>query len=394
MVRACPLLSLLAVLLVSFCHAALAAAGDEVRSELSLASYTVGITYDAALSDEDPVNRAVAVPAGDRRGRVRVARLDLSGQMKIGDITIGSASPPPQSFDIWLEAVNGEWQLSLARTTDPITEVARVILPRRTSSSSPRFVASLLPVGGTRGRLMIRWGRSEGATDFTVLAAPRNVQQAVAAAERAGQPAAGRQGQQGVGRGRLTNRAHDADNSVAGRARILAQRNESAVVFPGNHRVSATFQRSAAPGEASAAGRGRGLSVDGPDYARLASTPDNAVVTHTQGPVPRLVTEAPLRFGTTTIPTGNLGKEFPGSYGLWLKRSGTSWRLVFNNEPDVWGTQHNARSDASEIALQHSEGPDAARPFAVAFAPTGPDRGRLLIMWGPHEWSADFTVGN
>jgi hypothetical protein len=181
---------------------------------------------------------------------------------------------------------------------------------------------------------------------------------------------------------------------VAGRARILSQRNESAVVFPENRRVSATFQRSGAQGEAAAAGRGRGLSVDGPDFARLASTPDNAVVTHTQGPVPRLVTETPLRFGATTIPTGNLGKEFPGSYGLWLKRSGASWRLVFNNEPDVWGTQHNPKTDAAEIPVQHSEGPEAARPFAVAFVPTGADRGRLLIMWGPHEWTADFTVGN
>jgi hypothetical protein len=358
-------------------------------------SYTIGLVYDAALNENDAANRAVAAPAGDAQSRVRVATLDTNGQLKFGDVSVGSAIPPPQSFEVWLEAVNGEWQLRLARTTDPTSEIVRVVLPRRTSSPSPRFVASLMPVGGTRGRLVIRWGRSEATTDFTVKGSPRNVQQAVAAAERAGQPSAGRQGRAGAAAGppRLTNLAHDADNSAAGRARILAQRNESAIVFPENRRVSATFQRSFGQGDANAAGRGRGLSVDGPDFARLASTPDNAVVTHTQGPVPRLVIETSLRFGATTIPTGNLGKEFPGSYGLWLKRTGTSWRLVFNNEPDVWGTQHNAKTDTAEIALQHSEGPDAARPFAVVFAPTGTDRGRLLIMWGPHEWSADFTVG-
>jgi hypothetical protein len=403
------------------------AAAGQVRTEMSLTGVTVGITYEAALGEDDAANRAVATPANDR-ARVRVGRLDSTGQVKVGDVTLGGvgagaraaqpaepqATPQtpapqagPQTYDVWLEAASGGWALSFARVTDPATEVGRVPLTRQPSSAAPRFIASLVPVGGTKGRLIVRWGRSEGSSDVTVSAAGgRGLLQAAAAAQRSGQAARGRQGQPAgtPAPPRLTNRAHDADNSAGGRRLILSQRNESALVFPENRRVSVTFQRSAAPGEpaaasapvgagAAAAARGRGLGVDGPDFARLASTPDKAVVTHTQGPVPRLVIDAPLRFGATTIPIGNLGKDFPGSYGLWLKRAGTAWRLVFNNEPDVWGTQHNAKTDAAEIPLQHTEGGDATRPFAVAFVPTGADRGRLIIMWGPHDWSADFTIG-
>jgi hypothetical protein len=66
--------------------------------------------------------------------------------------------------------------------------------------------------------------------------------------------------------------------------------------------------------------------------------------------------------------------------------------LVFNNEPDAWGSQHDPKFDAAEIELSHSEGHAAARPFAVAIVPNGPDHGRLLIVWGPHEWTADFVA--
>jgi ectoine hydroxylase-related dioxygenase (phytanoyl-CoA dioxygenase family) len=67
---------------------------------------------------------------------------------------------------------------------------------------------------------------------------------------------------------------------------------------------------------------------------------------------------------------------------------------VFNDEPDVWGTQHNPKADRVEIPLQHTEGHDATRPFAVAVVPSSVDRGRLLVIWGSHEWTADFVIGS
>jgi len=42
--------------------------------------------------------------------------------------------------------------------------------------------------------------------------------------------------------------------------------------------------------------------------------------------------------------------------------------------------------------LSYSDGHAAARPFAVAIVPLGATRGRLVILWGPHEWTADFVA--
>ena len=112
----------------------------------------------------------------------------------------------------------------------------------------------------------------------------------------------------------------------------------------------------------------------------------------TEASVPRLRIERPLQFGATQVAVSNQVPNSPGSYGLWLKRAGGGWRLVFNHEPDAWGSQHDPKFDAAEIALQHSEGHAPSRPFAIGLEPTGAERGRLLIIWGPHEWSADFNV--
>ena len=77
---------------------------------------------------------------------------------------------------------------------------------------------------------------------------------------------------------------------------------------------------------------------------------------------------------------------------MWLKKVGAGWRLVFNSEPDAWGSQHDPKFDAAEIELSHSDGHAAARPFAVAIVPSGAARGRLVIIWGAHEWTADFVA--
>lgn len=397
-------------------------AAEPVRSELSLASYTVGFTYDASLSADDPAHRAV-LTGGGAPGRVRLGQLETDTVLRLGDTTIGRPIARFTSFDAWLEAAAGGWQLVLAETAAPEKEAARVSLTRQTSPDSPRLVAALVPVTGMRGRLVLRWGAYEAGADFVIAAAPRTFQQAGLAAERASQAGAGQAAQAPApttGSGpRLVNRAHDADNSAAGRARILAQRGESAFVLPDKRRLSVTFPRSFARGEppapaasaragqpaaaatgggqpvvAAAPARGRGLSVDGPDFARLPSTAEGDIVTLTQGAVPRLVIEAPLRFGSTVVPVANQVPGFPGAYGLWLRRVGNGWRLVFNDEPDVWGTQHNPKTDRIEIPLQRTGGHDATRPFAVAVLPSGVDRGRLLVIWGPHEWTADFVIGS
>ena len=135
------------------------------------------------------------------------------------------------------------------------------------------------------------------------------------------------------------------------------------------------------------------LGTDGVDFGALESIGDGDLVQLTQGAVIRLRSEVPLRFGDTLIPIGNLAPDFPGSYGLWLRASGPGWTLVFNNEPDSWGTQHDPAFDAAEIDVAHTHGgPWEARPLAVSLLPVDADEGRLVIHWGRHVWTADFTI--
>jgi hypothetical protein len=165
--------------------------------------------------------------------------------------------------------------------------------------------------------------------------------------------------------------------------------------LPSGHQLGVSFQRSFAAGERSATGappRTRGLAVDGPDFARVATTRPGEIVMLTEAAVPRLRIERPLRFGAAEVGVGNQVPGFPGSYGVWLKRTTTGWRIAFNHEPDAWGSQHDPKFDAAEVDVQHSSQHTSSRPFAVALAPTGHDRGRLIVIWGPHEWTADFVV--
>ena len=95
------------------------------------------------------------------------------------------------------------------------------------------------------------------------------------------------------------------------------------------------------------------------------------------------------------MPTDNLAPDFPGAYGLWLKKAGTDWRLVFNNEPDSWGTQHDPAFDAADIALSHVQRGTSDKdeqPLAVYLAPRDNGQIGLVIHWGEHVWTADFSV--
>jgi hypothetical protein len=363
----------------------MAAPDGPLRSELSLGGYTIAIAYAPALNANDPAHRdLMSAGRASSAARVRVAQLDTNGSLRIGDAAIGKRDPAGTRYDVWLQGTSSGWQLELvnaAEATAGTSSVASQIpLERQTASASPQFVAALAPDAGTAARLVLRWGSYEAAADIVLIDPPQVRRTAETTPPNT-----------------TVNRTHDEDTSALSRVRLLAQRNETALVLPKGQRLSVTFQRTFAKGERGADGggvRSRGLPADGPDFARLASTADGAVVMLTQSAVPRLAIDAPLRFGKTLIPTGNLVPGFPGSYGLWLKRAASGWRLVFNNEPDAWGSQHDPKFDAAEIELKHSEGHAAARPFAVGVIPTAPDRGRLLILWGPHEWTADFTVGS
>jgi hypothetical protein len=177
---------------------------------------------------------------------------------------------------------------------------------------------------------------------------------------------------------------------------MLSQLNEAAVVDASGARASVTFARTFPKGTASqsAAGttRREGLVVEGPDFTKLMSTRDGAVVELTQAPALRLSIDKAVRTGNVVLRPGNQTPGFPGAYSIWLKRAGDGWRLVFNQEPDVWGSQRDPKSDVGEVDLAYTKGGEPSRPLGVAIVPTAADRWRLVLAWGPHEWAADFAA--
>lgn len=342
---------------------ALPPADGLVRTEVSLAAHTVTVAFAPALKATDLTK--LPVPVG---------HLVTTGTLRIGSVTIGKLDRAGIRYDLALEEAGSGWQLL---ATDAAKAVAQIPLSHRASSvDSPNLVVALVPENMHAARLILRWGEHEATADVHFTDPLRPVR-----------PPASRV---------LTNRAHDADMSALYRANLLNLGNETAFVLAKGQRLSIFFQRTYAKGEEPPSFGGsapKGLPFDGRDFAGLAKTPDGAVVVLSNGIIPRLKTQVPLRFGKTLIAADNQAPGFPGMYGIWLKRVGSGWRLVVTDQPDVWGTQHDAKFDLAEIDVTHTEGHLASRPFAVGLEPTAADRGRLVVIWGPHEWAADVVMG-
>ena len=239
----------------------------------------------------------------------------------------------------------------------------RILLTRHPrAEEAEALVFGLRATGETAGTLALSWGRSDWTADFEFVELPRR-------------PRPPRTSNVSPG----TSLTRDSDLEARYRAAALGSRNETALVTPGGARLQVLFEQE--------------LGTDGVDFAALESIGDGDLVQLTQGAVIRLRSEVPLRFGDTLVPTGNLAPDFPGSYGLWLRAAGSGWTLVFNNEPDSWGTQHDPAFDAAEVDIDHTHGgPYEDRPLAVSLLPVDDDAGRLVIYWGQHTWTADFTI--
>lgn len=357
-------------------------ADGQLRSELSLGGYTATLSFPPALRADDPAHRILISSSSAADARVRVGTIEANAALRIGTVTLERPAGGTSRHELWLKAVAGGWHLEIAppeSAGNRLAPIGETTLVREASANSPNLTMALVPDLGSSARLLLRWGAFLAATDVVVTAPPRS--QRVTENSRPNT---------------TVNRSHTEDTSALSRTRLLAQRNETAMVLASGERLSVSFQRSFAAAERAAGGgtpRTRGLPADGPDFARLASTAEGTVVMLTEASVPRLRIERPLRFGAVQVAVGNQVPNSPGSYGLWLKRGGGGgWRLVFNHEPDAWGSQHDPTFDAGEIALEHSDGHAQTRPFAIGLEPLGTERGRLLIVWGPHEWRADFSV--
>ena len=264
----------------------------------------------------------------------------------------------PADPALWLVRDAAGWQLEVR---PPAGEAVHVVplSHAQTDAHAPAFTASLHATGAESGRLALRWGRHAWSADFRFDELPRTPR-----------------GARVSGRG-TARQAADSNDAIA-RGSMLAERNETALVLGNGARISMLYWK--------------GIDVEDEDYPTLEATADGAVIEMIRAPALRLKTDVGLRFGKTDIPTGNLAPGFAGAYGVWLRKAEDGWRFVFNHEPDSWGTQHDPDFDAADIAVDYARTAGSFRPLGATLVPTGADRGRLVVHWGPHEWAADFVV--
>ncbi len=369
-----------------------------VRTGLVLNGRSISVDYDPALPSDHP--SLLVLRAGSTQAAVRLGRIEGHRSLAIGTLVPDPDEPrgPAPDHDLWLMRTAAGWVLDARPVEEPTDEgegaddaaggnadaegagadgpddaegedappsprPARILLSHQPLADEAETLAvRLLPAAVEAGTLELVWGRNRWAADFEFVELPRP-------------PRPERTSNVGPG----TSLTRDSDLDARYRATALGSRNETALRTTDGARIQVLFEQE--------------LGTDGVDFAALESIGDGDLVELTEGAVIRLRSEVPLRFGDTLIPTDNLAPDFPGSYGLWLRASGPGWTLVFNNEPDSWGTQHDPAFDATEVDIDHTHGgPYEDRPLGVSLVPVDADEARLVIVWGQHVWSADFTI--
>ena len=134
------------------------------------------------------------------------------------------------------------------------------------------------------------------------------------------------------------------------------------------------------------------LKVGSPDHESFLATAQGEVFEYPGSRCLKLFTDLDLRFGETTIAAHNIAPGYPGVYALWLKRTMDGWRLVFNEEGDVWGTMHDPAKDVAEIPLELAKLESPQEELEVTLAEEGENGGVLRIAWGDTAWSARFSA--
>ncbi|MEE2778176.1 MAG: DUF2911 domain-containing protein [Acidobacteriota bacterium] len=133
------------------------------------------------------------------------------------------------------------------------------------------------------------------------------------------------------------------------------------------------------------------MAIGSKDHESLLATRAGEIFSYTSSRTMKLLTDADLVFGDARVPAFNLAPNYPGCYGVWMKRVEDGWHLVFNNQADMWGSQYDPETDAAEVHLEVAELETPQEEFLVELTKEE-GGGRLRIVWGNRAWSAPFQV--
>ena len=354
-------------------HGALLAGTVGARAEIGTFEGHRALRIGSLAPDVEAIRAAYAA-AAERAARAAAEEAEEGEEdQDDADGAEEAEEDEPPDPALWLVRDAQGWQLEIHVAADEdgggeategqTAEAGQVhVVPlshREAGAAAPVLGASLHATAAEEGRLALRWGRHVWSADFRFDELPNPPRRPRVS-----------------GRGQAREAA--TDTSQIARSNMLSERNETALVLPDGARIAMVYWK--------------GIDVEDEDYGALPDTADGDVVRLIRAPALRLMSDVPLRFGATEVPTGNLAPGFAGLYGVWLRKAGDGWRFVFNNEPDSWGTQHDPAFDVAETAADYSRTAGSFRPLGATLVPGDGDQARLVVHWGPHEWAADFTV--
>lgn len=125
-------------------------------------------------------------------------------------------------------------------------------------------------------------------------------------------------------------------------------------------------------------------STAGPGYQQMAGgVPDGFVWRLGKNQATRLNTDAKLKFGETVIE--------PGEYGLWARRAGDSWDLIFNTNARVWGVPYRPDGEIASVPMSAEETEEEAELLTITIDESE-SGGTIHVHWGDERGSVAFEV--
>jgi hypothetical protein len=135
------------------------------------------------------------------------------------------------------------------------------------------------------------------------------------------------------------------------------------------------------------------LKAESKDHEAFAALADGQVFEYVGGRASKLLTDVDMHFNGFVAAQGNAHPTYPGVYGIWIKKDGDGYNLVFNQEADVWGTMFNEEMAIGETPLTVSKAEEAAATYKVTLEKNADETGGTLkILWGDTVFSAEFKA--
>ncbi len=121
-----------------------------------------------------------------------------------------------------------------------------------------------------------------------------------------------------------------------------------------------------------------------------AMGPTDRVAAVREGRVLKLGDEKPATFISDTNLLSGPGYLYQGEYSIWLQRGlKDKWSVIYSR--DLESTEYTEDYDSSILPLKHTQDESLNEDLSI-YLTTQDDRALMLISWGEHRFSTEFTV--